>query len=172
MIIGPTPDNRVELLDQQTGRYHFVRLNQRLNLGQQCFHVLVTWLYQQLVTVLANVLTEEIEPVRHMREQRFLHRKAQPTLGHKGFNNGSYLVFQQLFRDASDDEIICVPHIIDLGLVAGFGVALPESRFKLLFQSIKGQVGQYGRDDASLRSSRPRRIQSTGFHISHFQPFP
>ena len=172
MIIGPTPNNWIELLDQQAGRCRFVRFNQRLNLGQKCFHVLVGWLYQQLVTVLANILTEEIEPIRYMREQRFLHRKAQPPLGHEGFDEWLHLVFQQLFRDAGDDEIICVSHIVDLGLVAGFGITLPEPRFELLFQSIKGQVGQYGRDDPSLRSSRPCRIQSTGFQISRFQPFP
>ncbi len=172
MRIGPTPNNWIELLDQQAGRAALFASTNALTVGQKCFHVLVGLaLSAACHRTCEYFLTEEIEPIRYMREQRF-HRKAQPPLGHEGFDEWLRLVSQQLFRDAGDDEIICVSHIVDLGLVAGFGITLPELRFELLFQSIKGQVGQYGRDDPSLRSSRPCRIQSTGFQISRFQPFP
>ena len=88
VIHGPAPDHRVELPYQCRlfgGRIAFDDLP---DLIHQRFDALLCWFGQQLVAVLAYVLTEEVEPFRDMRDAGLLLRQFQPTFRHEAADGG------------------------------------------------------------------------------------
>ncbi len=56
--------------------------------------------------MLTDVLPQEVEPVVDVRDDGLVRREVQPSLLEEPFHQRHDLVFQQLFRGSSDDEVI------------------------------------------------------------------
>ena len=106
VIVGPSPQKRIELHDQVSGGRLPVDLEDRPDFLQQRLHVLSRRLDQKFaVWVLAYILPEEIEPVLNVSDRRFLRRELQSSLGKKRLHQRLNLVTQQLFGVCCYDEI-------------------------------------------------------------------
>ncbi len=98
-------------------------------------------------------------------------RKLKASLPEELLDHGADFIFQQLFRGASDDEVVRISNQVNLGI--GFSCqrlsrweSFPEERF----QSVQHHVRQRRRDDTALRRSRLRGEQGSIFQIPGFQP--
>lgn len=117
MIVNPTPNLWVELIDQIGGRHAKPGFNCCSDSYQECFNVLLGRLDEQFpVRVAAHVLSEKIKAFLHVRSDGLRGREFEPTLLKKLLNEGLDLSFQQVFRFTGDDKIIRVTNEIDRGI--------------------------------------------------------
>src|SRR6266705_21782 len=117
MIVNPTPNLWVELIDQIGGRHAKPGFDCRPDPRQEGFNVLLGRLDEQLtVRVAAHVLSEEIKAFLHVRNDGLRGREFEPALLKELLNEGLYLSFQQVFRFTGDDEIIRVTNEIHTGV--------------------------------------------------------
>ena len=76
VVIGPTPNDRVELDDQVMGRRRRLLLDDRSDFVQECLGVLRRWGAEQLIAspafILAQALSEKVESVLDMGNAGFL----------------------------------------------------------------------------------------------------
>src|SRR6266705_1952642 len=77
MIVHPAPDDRVELAYQAFLAGGFVRIYDPPNFLQERVRVLFRWLDEQCAAELAEMLSEEVEPLVNMRDAGFLGRELQ-----------------------------------------------------------------------------------------------
>ena len=61
------------------------------------------------MAVATHILAEEVEPFLDVRDLRLLRREFQSTLAQEALDQRLHLIFQQFFRLAGDDEVVCVP---------------------------------------------------------------
>src|SRR6516164_6159817 len=72
VIVGPAPDDRVELHNQVSGSGLTARLDDGSDFGQERRHILAGWLDQDGAVVSTHVLSEEIKAVLNMRDTGLL----------------------------------------------------------------------------------------------------
>jgi hypothetical protein len=80
MIVHPAPDDRVELTYQAFLADGFVRIDDAPDFLQEHVRVLFRWLDEQFAVELAEMLSEEVEPLINMRDAGFLWRELQAPL--------------------------------------------------------------------------------------------
>ena len=116
MIVGPTPNLWVELIDQIGGRQAKPGFNRCSDSLQEGFNILLGRLDEQFpVRVAAHVLSEEIKAFLHVRNDGLRGREFEPSLLKKLLDEGLDLSFQQVFRFTGDDEIIRITNEIHRG---------------------------------------------------------
>src|SRR5580704_5432292 len=118
MIYSPSADHRVELAYQRRLCCVSITLDDGSDLVQQRFDALLRWLDQQLVAVLSDILPEEVEPFRDMRDSGFLLRQFQPTIRQEATDGGKNVGFEHVLRRTGDHKIIGITDDVDLGLSA------------------------------------------------------
>jgi hypothetical protein len=95
MIVGPTPDFGVELMDQIGGRHAQRSFDCLPDAAQEGFNVLLGRLDEQFpVGILAHVLSEEIKTFLHVGNDRLRRRKFQPSFLQKLLDEGFNFSFQ------------------------------------------------------------------------------
>ena len=118
VIPGPSPNDSVELTDQVSGGGLFVVLDDSSDFLQESLDVLLRRLDEQFAVVLAYILAQKVEAVFDVRDDRLFGGEFKPSLLHEGFYQRFDLIFEQLFRDTCNDEVVRKSHKIDLGIVA------------------------------------------------------
>ena len=68
MIVGPATNDRIQQCHQHLLAHRLVRVDDSPDFLQESVRVLLRWLGQSFATVLADVLSEEIEPFVDMGE--------------------------------------------------------------------------------------------------------
>ena len=63
---------------------------------------------QELVSVFADILPKEVEPLADMSDLGFLRRELEPSFSKEGLNGWFYLLFEDLFTDTGDNEVVRV----------------------------------------------------------------
>src|SRR5439155_4474925 len=102
--------------------------------------------------VLAEDLSEEIEPFVDMRDAGLLGRELQAAVAQELLDQRSDFVFQHVLGRAGNDEVIRVSNEIDLESVLLDSVTSPaKGDFQELLQSVQGHVCQRRRDNPALR---------------------
>ena len=95
MIVGPTPDFGVELMDQIGGRHAERGFDCLPDAAQEGLNILLGRLNEQFpVWVLAHVLSEEIKTFLHVGDDRLRRRKLQPSFVQKLLDEGLNFSFQ------------------------------------------------------------------------------
>jgi hypothetical protein len=95
MIVRPTPDCGVELMDQVGGRHAQRGFDGLPDAAQEGLDVLLGRLDEQFpVGVLAHVLSEEIKAFLHVGNDRLRGRKFQPSFLQKLLDEGFNFSFQ------------------------------------------------------------------------------
>src|ERR1700730_6691614 len=168
MIHSPPSDHRVELPYQCRLRCVSIALDDSSDLVQQRFNALLSWLGQQLVAVLSDILPEEVEPFLDMRDSGFFLRQLQPTIRQEAMDARENFGFEYVLRRTGHHKIIRITDDVDLGLPAR--TVRTGTRTHRLFQAIKRHVRNYGRDDSSLRRARPRLEQGSLIDVAGRQP--
>jgi len=172
MIVDPAPDDRIELTYQAFLAVGFVRIDDAPDFLQERVRVLFRWLDEQRATELAEMLSEEVEPLVNRRDAGFLGRELQAPFAQELLDEGTDFLFQHVLGRAGDDEVVRIPNKVDFG-IDGF----PRDRLRTeglveeFFQSIQNQVRQRGRDDAALRRARLGGEQGSIFDVTSAQPF-
>jgi len=116
MIVDPTTNLRVELIDQIGGRHAKPGFNRCSDPRQEGFNILLGRLDAQFpVRVAAYVLSEEIKAFLHVRNDGLRGREFEPPLLKELFNKGLDISLQQVFRFTGDDEIISITNEIHRG---------------------------------------------------------
>jgi len=106
MIVGPTSNLRVELIDQISGRHAKPGFDGCPDPRQEGLNVSLGRLDEQFpVRVAAHVLSEEIKAFLHVRNDGLRGRKFEPALLKELLNEELDLSFQQVFRFTGDDEV-------------------------------------------------------------------
>jgi hypothetical protein len=135
--------------------------------------VLLRRLDEQLAVILAEVLSEEVEPFFDRRDAGFLWRELQTTVAQKLLDQWSDFIFQHVLSRAGDDEVIRVTNEVDLEPVLPGSVAPPaKGDFQELLQSVQRHVRQRWRDDAALRRACLGGEPGSVLDVAGFQPFP
>ena len=173
MIICPAPDDRVEQLDQKLLFDRFIPANRRPDFLQEVVRVLLGRFDEQLAVILAEVLSEEVEPLLDVRDAGFLWRELQAPVAQKLLDQWLDFIFQHVLGRAGDDEVIRISNEVYLGMVP-----LPidassrgSVRFRSVLQSVQCQVGQRGRDNPALWRACLRGEEDSIFHEARLQPF-
>jgi hypothetical protein len=97
MIVGPTPDFGVEVMDQIGGRHTRRGFDCLPDATQENLNVLLGRLDEQFpVGILAHVLSEEIKTFLHVGDDRLRGRKFQPSFLQKLLDEGFNFSFRQL----------------------------------------------------------------------------
>ena len=123
VIVSPAPDLWVEFADQIGRRCLKPGSNRSPNPVQEGLDVLPGWFDEQFpVRVPAHVLSEEVEPVCHVRDDRLLWREFKPSFSQELLDEWPNLFYQQVFRSAGDDEVIRVTDEIHSGIQASEGL--------------------------------------------------
>ena len=168
MVVGPTPDDRIEMTNQ-VGLTGSVMVADALpHLLQKHMRVLLGGSDEQLTVELAEVLSEEVESVFDMRDAGLLWRELQAPVSQKLLNQWFDFVFQQFLGCAGDDEVIRVSNEVH------FGVGFPprgELPLEQQFQPVQCQVRQRRRDNPALWSACFRGEEDSVFHEPGFEPF-
>src|SRR4029453_16412332 len=126
----------------------FVILNDLSDVSKERFDVLLRRAGQELPVVLAYMLSEKVESLLNGRYLGFLFREYQVSFAQKLGDEGFDFRCQYLLRDACHNEVVTVPHQVDLLVHAlerfwtGFWVLLA----KYSFQSIQRHIGKDGTD--------------------------
>ena len=116
MVVGPTPNFWVELIDQIGSRHAKPSFNRNSDAIQEGFDILLGRLDEQFpVRVAAHVLSEEIKAFLHVRNDRLRGREFEPSLLKELLDEGLDLSLQQIFRSTGDDEIIRVTNEVHGG---------------------------------------------------------
>ena len=72
IVVGPSAQERVELLQQRLRADRLIRIQERLHLPQEGLLTGLGGFDEELAVVFAEIKAEKIESVRHMRDVRFL----------------------------------------------------------------------------------------------------
>ncbi len=120
---------------------------------------------EQLSAILAQVLSEEVEPLPDVRDAGFLWRELQAPVAQELLDQWLDFIFQHGLVRAGDDEVIRIPDEV-YPWADGFSVRiLPgEALFQECFQSVQSQVGQRGRDNPALWRACLRGEEDSIFH--------
>ena len=136
VIIGPAPDDGVELVNQVAGCGLFVGVDDCLRFGQERFDALAGRFDEELAVVLAYVLSQEVESVVDVGYPGLFWGQFQASFLQKLFQEGEDLLCQDLAAIAGDDEIIGKPGQVDfeaysvctfLGQVLFQGFSIPSN---------------------------------------------
>src|ERR1700679_468971 len=115
MVIHPAPDDRVELNDQVFLTGSAILTHQLPHLFQKGMRVLLGWPDNQLAVKLAEVLSEEVEPLLDVRDAGFLWRELQAPVAQKLLDQWLDFIFQHVLGRAGDDEVVRIPNEVYLG---------------------------------------------------------
>jgi len=76
-------------------------------------------------------------------------RELKASLPEELLNHGTDFIFQQLFRDTGDNEVIRIPNQIDFGIESSCRrLSHREGFSEELFQSVQHHIRQRRRDDS------------------------
>ena len=123
VIVRPAPDDGVELTNQPFLCGRPVRSDDRSDFLQEGVRVLLRRLDEQLAIILAEILSEEVEPFFDRRDAGFLWRELQTTVAQKLLDQWSDFIFQHVLGRAGDDEVIRITNEVDLEPVLPGSVA-------------------------------------------------
>ena len=177
MVVRPSPNDRVEQANQVLLTRGFIRTDDAPDFLQERVRVLLRRRDEQFAVELAEMLSEEVEPLINMRDAGFLWRELQTPFAKELLDEGADFVFQHVLGRTSNDEVIRISNQIDFGFDGGPFVDRPldplcrEAFFQPGLQSVQNHVGQRGRDDAALRRARLRGKQDSFFDVASAQPF-
>jgi hypothetical protein len=123
--------------------------------------------------VLTAMLSEKVESLLNVRYLGFLFREFQASFAQKIGDEGFDFRFQYLFGDACNNEVITVPHQIDLLVHAfkGFRARMGVLLTKYPFQSVQRHIGKDRTDDTTLWRTIFCRVEDGFVHVSCLQPF-
>src|SRR5262249_15705586 len=142
--VCPTPYFGSKCGDQPVCRGRFLILDDLSDVRKERFDVLFRWACKEFPIVLTYMLSEKVKPVLNVRYAGFLFREFQPSFPQKIGDEGLDLLFQDLFRDTCDEEVVTIAHQIDLlvhtfqGLWTGVRVFLA----KYPFQSVQCRISK------------------------------
>ena len=95
MIVGPTTDLGVELIDQIGGRHATCGFDGSSDAIQEGFNILLGRLDEQFpVRISAHILSEEIKAFLHVRNDRLRRREFKPSFLQKMLDEGLDFSFQ------------------------------------------------------------------------------
>ena len=106
VILYPSPDDRVEQADQVFSFGLGVGLHHQSHFLHQVLDAFLGRFDEQFVAILAHILTEKVEPVFDMCDDRFLFREFQASLTEERFHQRFDYHQQKHFRMSCDDEVI------------------------------------------------------------------
>ncbi len=107
MIVRPTANLRVELIDQVGSRPTTCVLDNFSDAIQEGSNILLGRLDEQFpVRVSAHILPEKIKAALHMRDDRLRWRKFKTSFSQKLLDEAFDFSFQEFFRSTGDDEVI------------------------------------------------------------------
>ena len=129
MVVGPAPDDGVELTDQVGLAESAILANQSPHLFQERVRVLLGRLDEQLAAILAEVLSEEVEPLFDRRDAGFLGRELQTPVAQKLLDQWFDFIFQHFLGRAGDDEVVRISNEVYL---SGWASRFPR---ELLFRA-------------------------------------
>ena len=112
--VCPSPSCGIEGGNQPVGRGLFVLLDDLSEVRQERFDVLFRWACKEFPIVLTDMLSEKVKPVLNVRYAGFLFREFQASFPQKIGDEGLDLLFQDLFRDTCNEEVVTIAHQIDL----------------------------------------------------------
>src|SRR5258708_27733098 len=168
MIIGPASYLRVEFFNQIGGRHAKRGFDRSSNALQERLDVFLGRFDEQFpARVSAHVLSEEVEAVCHVHNDRLRRRKFQSSFLQKMLDEGFHFFFQQFFRSAGDDEVIRIPDEIDAGFLISYGLETRSCWVLFLQKSLKSiqrTVSERWGDNTALRSPFRRFVKDVFFH--------
>src|SRR6266446_8646464 len=94
MIVGPPTNDRVELRYQTACRSLLVGLHDMPEVPEECAHMLRGGFNEEFPRVLPDMLSQEIEPARDMRDMGFRLGELQTTFAEKVFHQRFDFLFQ------------------------------------------------------------------------------
>jgi hypothetical protein len=140
MIVCPSPDEGVELIDQVPGGGLGVRLDECANLGEKGFDVFGRGFDQDGAFIASHVLSQEVKSVFNVGNASLLGGEVQPPFLKELLYERFHVLFQDGDITAGDDKVIRKPDHVDFGFASGHRgsrIFLAE----LFLQTIEGQVG-------------------------------
>ena len=138
MIVGPTANLWVELIDQIGGRHANPGFDRCSDSLQEGFNIFLGRLDEQFpVRVAAHVLSEEINAFLHVRNDRLRGREFEPPLVKELLNEGLDLSLQQVFRFTGNDEIIRIANEIHRWILTSKGLEACSCWVVFLQKSLK-----------------------------------
>jgi len=143
VVVGPPPDESVELNDEWSGfglRVAFQHLPYFLQKG---FDSAVCRSDEQFLAVLAQVLAQEVKTFVDGGDMRLGGRERHSPLGQIFLHDGLDLFPQQAFGVAGDDEVVRKANQVYLVLAAFSGRAT-EAPFQFPLQSVQRHIRQNG----------------------------
>src|SRR5947207_3216451 len=168
MVIGPTPNNGVEMTNQVGLAGSVVLADTLPRLLQKHMRVFFGGSDEQPTLKLAEVLSEEVESVFDLHGAGFLRRELQAPVLQKLLDQWPDFIFQHFLGHTGNDEVIRISNEVH------FGIGLPRRGERLLeqrFQSVQCQVRQRRRDNPALRSACLGREEDSIFNEPGFEPF-
>src|SRR5713226_8248278 len=174
MIVGPTANLWVELIDQVGGRHAMCSFDGSSDAIQEGSNTLLGGLDEQFpVRISAHVLSEEIKAFLHVRNDCLRRREFKASFLQELPDEGFDLSFQQFFRLTGDDEVIRVTDEIDTGFFTSKGLETFSCRELFLqesFKSVQRAVSERGGDNSTLGSPVRHFVKDVFFHVPGFQP--
>jgi hypothetical protein len=142
--VCPSPYCGIECGNQPVCRGLFVILDDFSEVRKERFHVLFRRACKEFPVVLTYTLSEKVESILNVRYLGFRFREFQSSFTKKIGDEEFDFRFQYLFGDSCNNEVVTVPHQVDL-LVHAFkcfrarmGVLLA----KYPFQSVQRHIGK------------------------------
>jgi len=78
MVVGPTPNDRIQLTNQHALADRLVRADDSTDFLQEHVRVLLRRFHQWFAVVFAEVLSEEVEPLVNMSDAGLVRRERKP----------------------------------------------------------------------------------------------
>lgn len=155
IVVGPSSDNRIELLDDLFDGRLFVVIQNRLELFEVALDFFFLWLAQKFVFEAANGESQEVEPFLYMDNSGLFLIQLQSPFSQKLRQLRDDVLFQYLSVRRGDDKVIGIPVQTDPSVLAfsfGWGDVAAVRAFasKHSFHAIQGDVCQQWADDAPL----------------------
>ena len=104
--VCPTPYFGIECGDQPVCRGRFIILDDLSDVRKERFDVLFRRACKELPIVLTYMLSEKVKSVLNVRYAGFLFREFQSSFPQKIGDEGFDLLFQDLFRDTCNEEVV------------------------------------------------------------------
>ena len=117
VIVCPATDDRVEQPYQKLLFLAAIPSNQITDFLQKSVHVFLGRFNQELAVIFAEVLPGSRTPAQYA-SCRFSRGELQAPFGHELLDQWLDFIFQQLFREAGDDEVIRISYKLTFGLSA------------------------------------------------------
>ena len=105
VILGPTPNERIELDDESSRRSLLVRPQPPSDFLPEGMGILLGGSHQELPFVLANPFPEKVEALLDVRDPRFLRREREPPFPEKSLHQRFHLLGQHFRGTTGDDEV-------------------------------------------------------------------